>query len=53
MMADAAAARAYAIVNASIDTWAVGIFGYSMGGRIAILSASSGYKVLGLLAPCC
>src|SRR5207302_351155 len=29
---------------------AIGIFGYSMGGRVAILSAS-GYKSLGLLAP--
>jgi dienelactone hydrolase len=51
MMADVAAARAYAIAHAPIDTTAVGMFGYSMGGRIAMLSASSGYKVLGLLAP--
>ncbi len=51
MMADVAAARAYAIAHAPIDVHAVGIFGYSMGGRIAILSAASGYNVLGLLAP--
>jgi dienelactone hydrolase len=51
MMADVAAARAYAIANARIDGKAVGMFGYSMGGRVAILSASSGYKSLGLLAP--
>jgi dienelactone hydrolase len=51
MMADVAAARAYAIANAAIDSKAVGMFGYSMGGRVAILSASSGYKSLGLLAP--
>src|ERR1700693_5978878 len=51
MMADVAAARAYAIAHAPIDTTAVGMFGYSMGGRIAMLSASSRYKVLGLLAP--
>ena len=51
MMADVAAARAYAIANAPIDTKAVGIFGYSMGGRLAMLSAASGYKALGLLAP--
>jgi dienelactone hydrolase len=51
MMADVAAARAFAIANAAIDSTAVGMFGYSMGGRVAILSASSGYKSLGLLAP--
>ncbi len=51
MMADVAAARAYAIANAAIDSQSVGMFGYSMGGRVAILSASSGYRSLGLLAP--
>jgi dienelactone hydrolase len=51
MMADVAAARAYAIADAAIDSKAAGMFGYSMGGRVAILSASSGYKSLGLLAP--
>jgi dienelactone hydrolase len=51
MMADIAAARSYAIANAAIDNNAVGMFGYSMGGRVAILSAASGYKSLGLLAP--
>ena len=51
MMVDVAAARAYAVGNAPIDARAVGIFGYSMGGRLAILSAASGYKSLGLLAP--
>ncbi len=52
MMADLAAARAYALANAPIDAKAVGIFGYSMGGRLAVLSAAkAGYKSLGLLAP--
>ncbi len=51
MMADVAAARAYAIAHAAIDSKSVGMFGYSMGGRVAILSASSGYRSLGLLAP--
>ena len=41
MIADVAAARAYAIASAPIDTKAIGIFGYSMGGRVAILSASA------------
>jgi dienelactone hydrolase len=51
MMADFAAARDYAMANAPIDAASVGAFGYSMGGRIAILSSGQGYKSLGLLAP--
>jgi dienelactone hydrolase len=52
MMADVAAARAYAIANAPIDERSIGMFGYSMGGRLAVLSAAkAGYKSLGLLAP--
>ena len=51
MLADIAAAREFALQNAPIDTTRIGMFGYSMGGRLAILSASKGYKSLGLLAP--
>jgi len=51
MLADLRAARAAAIAAASIDARRVGIFGYSMGGRLAILSGGEGYKSLGLLAP--
>lgn len=51
MVADFAAAKAYALENAPIDANAVGAFGYSMGGRVAILSSMNGYKALGLLAP--
>lgn len=43
--------RDYAMDNASIDPESVGIFGYSMGGRLAILSCSEGYRSMGLLAP--
>jgi uncharacterized protein len=52
MVADVEAARAYALANAPIDAKRIGMFGYSMGGRIAILStAKASYKALGLLAP--
>ena len=51
MLADIAAARAYALTNAPVDGERVGIFGYSMGGRLAILSSADGYQSLGLLAP--
>ena len=51
MLADFAAAKAYALANAPIDPAAIGAFGYSMGGRIAILSSADGYRALGLLAP--
>jgi len=51
MVADFEAARAFAQANPAVDPKAVGAFGYSMGGRIAILSSAKGYKSLGLLAP--
>lgn len=52
MLADVAAARDYALANAPVDKKLVGIFGYSMGGRLAILSAEKyHYKAMGLLAP--
>ena len=51
MLADFGASRAFAIANAPIDTSAVGVFGYSMGGRIAVLSCMNGYKSMALLAP--
>ncbi len=51
MLADVGSSRAFAIENAPIDTSAVGIFGYSMGGRLAVLSCMNGYRSMGLLAP--
>ncbi|MBU0929413.1 MAG: alpha/beta hydrolase [Spirochaetes bacterium] len=52
MLADIEASRLYAIANAPIDARRVGMFGYSMGGRLAILSTgNASYKALGLLAP--
>jgi len=51
MLADMEAARAYAVGRTQIDLSNMGVFGYSMGGRLAILSASKGYRSLGLLAP--
>jgi len=52
MLADIEAARAYALANAPIEPKRVGMFGYSMGGRLAILSTGkAAYKSLGLLAP--
>ena len=51
MLADMEAARVYATAKAPIDLSNTGVFGYSMGGRLAILSASKGYRSLGLLAP--
>ncbi len=52
MLADLDAARDYAVAKASVDARRIGIFGYSMGGRLAVLStARYGYKAVALLAP--
>jgi len=51
MLADMEAARAAAAARAPIDAANTGVFGYSMGGRLAILSAAKGYRSMGLLAP--
>ncbi|MCX7027440.1 MAG: alpha/beta fold hydrolase [Spirochaetes bacterium] len=51
MLADMESARAYACAKASIDPANEGVFGYSMGGRLAVLSAAKGYRSMGLLAP--
>jgi len=51
MLADMEAARAYVTARAPIDLANIGVFGYSMGGRLAVLSAAKGYRSLGLLAP--
>lgn len=52
MLADMDAAGMFAMDSAQIDPERVGAFGYSMGGRIAILSTERGsYKSMALLAP--
>jgi pimeloyl-ACP methyl ester carboxylesterase len=54
MKADVQAALDYALKNYPIDSERVGIFGYSMGGRIALELLAAGdapYKAVGLLAP--
>ncbi|PKL25062.1 MAG: hypothetical protein CVV47_07195 [Spirochaetae bacterium HGW-Spirochaetae-3] len=52
MLDDIDAARAFAVANASIDEKRVGMFGYSMGGRLAILSSGrASYASMSLLAP--
>jgi dienelactone hydrolase len=51
MLADMEAARVFACANAPIDLAKEGVFGYSMGGRLAVLSAAKGYRSMGLLAP--
>lgn len=52
MLADFEAARAYAVANAPVDRKRVGAFGYSMGGRVAVLSTEkASYRALALLAP--
>jgi len=52
MLADIEAARLFALANASIDAKRIGMFGYSMGGRLAIMSTvKTAYASLGLLAP--
>lgn len=51
MLADMEAARLFAQSKAPIDLAREGVFGYSMGGRLAALSAGKGYRSMGLLAP--
>lgn len=52
MLADIDAARKYALANAPVDARRIGAFGYSMGGRLAILSTGRfAYKSVSLLAP--
>lgn len=52
MLADVDSATMFAMDSASIDPARIGAFGYSMGGRIAILSTErASYKSLALLAP--
>lgn len=52
MLADIDAARDFAVASADVDERRIGIFGYSMGGRLAILSSVRfGYKAMSLLAP--
>jgi len=52
MLADIDAARAFAVANAPVDEKRVGVFGYSMGGRLAILSSGrAAYASMSLLAP--
>jgi len=52
MLADIEAARLFALANASVNAKRIGMFGYSMGGRLAIMSTvKTGYTSLGLLAP--
>lgn len=51
MLADIEAARALVVARSTIDVTNIGMFGYSMGGRLAVLSGSKGYRSLGLLAP--
>jgi pimeloyl-ACP methyl ester carboxylesterase len=51
---DAEACRKWAVENAPVDSKRIGIFGYSNGGRQALMVAVSGsnpYKAMGLLAP--
>ena len=52
MLADIAAAEAYAKDNASIDASRVALLGYSMGGRLAALHSKTGnYPTMVLWAP--
>lgn len=53
MLADISASLDYAAAKPIIDTERIGMFGYSMGGRLAILSVEkeSRYKALALWAP--
>lgn len=52
-ISDSRACLAYALENEKIDGDKVGIFGYSMGGRISVLltQEESPYKAVALLAP--
>lgn len=54
MESDLKAARTYAIENAPVDSTRVGLFGYGLGGRVALEMAAlkdSPYTAVSLLAP--
>ncbi len=54
MISDSNASLAYLLENYAVDADKLGIFGYSMGGRIALTIGSeeeNPYKAMGLLAP--
>lgn len=54
MIADSNASLAYLLDNYPVDAERLGVFGYSMGGRIALTIAGTPdnpYKAVGLLAP--
>lgn len=54
MVADSDASLAYVIENYAVDTDRLGIFGYSMGGRVALTRVAADdnpYKAVALLAP--
>jgi len=53
MLQDLQAARKYAVAQPEIDADRVGLLGYSMGGRLAVLLAEidSSYKVMALWTP--
>lgn len=53
MLADARAARDWAVANANIDTTRMALVGFSMGGRLAITLAAedSGFSAMALWAP--
>ncbi len=53
MLEDIRASRDYALLQPQIDASRVGLHGFSMGGRLAILTAAAddSYKVLGTWAP--
>ncbi len=54
MKADVKASLEYALANYPVDPTRIGLFGYSMGGRIALELLAAGdapYKAVGLLAP--
>lgn len=54
MISDSNASLAYVLENYNADAGRLGIFGYSMGGRIALTigaSADNPYKAMALLAP--
>ena len=54
MISDSNASREYLLENYPVDADRLGLFGYSMGGRIALTIAQSpdnSYKAVGLLAP--
>src|SRR5690606_12672129 len=54
MISDSNASLGYILENYAVDKDRLGIFGYSMGGRIALTigaSSDNPYKAIGLLAP--